>query len=153
MKNAVFGAVVSLLVAVPFAASAATGPVYASATAQVNVLEACKAALGISNELAVTRLDFNDGRVLITAVNRNGITLRQARALNACKHASLEANPGAWDGPRATPVSARGNDLPVTAPKTRVVTGTDDWRSTACPRNFNGMFRGSLYCVNGKPIR
>ena len=28
----------------------------------------------------------------------------------------------------------------------------EQWQVPGCPPNFNGMFRGTLYCVNGRPI-
>lgn len=29
----------------------------------------------------------------------------------------------------------------------------EQWQVPGCPPNFSGMFRGTLYCVNGRPMQ
>ncbi len=34
----------------------------------------------------------------------------------------------------------------------RVVAAADRWQVPGCPHGFNGMYRGTLYCIDGRPI-
>ena len=50
----------------------------------------------------------------------------------------------------ARPVRQSQNKSNGSQPK-RVYYG-ERWTVPGCPAGFNGMYRGNLYCVNGRPI-
>lgn len=151
MKTTLLSCLFAAAITLPVDVQAAEKENYGSAEAQTNVLLACRDALGVSADLSIYTLDFDDGRVLLSALNRGGISLTQARSINRCKRESLAANPRAWEA-TATPAQPARTELPQ---QVAVGAATLDygWHSTTCPPGFNGLFRGTLYCENGRPMK
>ena len=114
----------------------------ASEAEQVAALQACQEQLGIYQQLEYQRADMGDGRLNIFIVNGNGLTLAQAREINACKDARImsgEMSPAAiyddqtYGGKYGTSGAGVGTD-------------TASRRSFACPPHADMIHGGALYC-------
>ena len=109
---------------------------------QQQAYEDCIGTMSLSaSRVQIQRLDFDDGRVSLFAINGNGVSLAQARSLNQCARARLLSGQTqvAAAAPTSTPATYQA------AQPTTIITGGTA-TSAGCRPGYGVMQRG-IYCV------
>ena len=82
-------------------------------TVQRNAILECQAEAGINKPEAIQKLDLRSGASRdVFMTNTYGVTLGQARAINQCKHAKLDARIASGQGGSSLPTGEPGTAIP-----------------------------------------
>lgn len=124
---------------------------------QIAAHEACFQQQGIAAPFVPNVLRLNDGRVVVSAVNGNGVSLAQARAVNQCAQNRLlgggvvaPVGAGTYVAPAPVPALAPSTGSGVYVVPT--VTGTGTYvapirRGVGCVEGRGALQAGTEICV------
>lgn len=122
---------------------------------QIAAHEACFQQQGIAAPFVPNVLRLNDGRVVVSAVNGNGVSLAQARAVNQCAQNRLlgggivaPVGAGTYVAPAPAPAATTGSGAYV--PPSQTGTGTyvaPTRRGVGCVEGRGALQAGTEICV------
>ena len=130
-----------LAAAAAFGLLAAQGASAASVEAQTRAIFACKAEAGIGGEASLST--SLGAEPVVTILPFDQVTAEDAAAINACAaRTASSAAASSSAGSKSSRAQGRYHRGGYTVNANPII------RSPLCPKNFYGLYRGSLYCFD-----